>query len=78
MRKAAIEAAARARLHNTSGGSSETELKELAVRPITPSSCERAVTIVTPVANMPSAVRNSSVEKLGGWALRGGFTVAIA
>jgi hypothetical protein len=34
----------------------------------------RALTMVTPVANMPSAVRNSCEEKLGGWALLGGFT----
>ena len=29
--------------------------------------------MVTPVANMPSAARNSWAEKLGGWAWRGGF-----
>ena len=61
------------RLHKTSGGVSDTELKELAVRPTGWPSAVSAVTMVTPVANMPSAARNSCEEKLGGWALRGGF-----
>ena len=47
------------------------------MRPMTWPSAVRAVTMVTPVANMPSAARNSCAEKLGGWALRGGFTMAV-
>ena len=69
-----MEPAERAKLHSTSGGASETELKELAVRPMKLPCASRAVTMVTPVANMPSASRNSEVEKLGGRAL-GGVTV---
>ena len=42
------------------------ELKELAVRPTGWPSAVSAVTMVTPVANMPSAARNSCEEKLGG------------
>jgi hypothetical protein len=45
-------------------------LKELAVNPTGSPVALRAVTIVTPVANMPSAVLNSDWEKPGGWALR--------
>jgi hypothetical protein len=41
-------------------------LNEFAVRPIGAPSALRAVTIVTPVANMASAARKSSPEKLGG------------
>ena len=40
---------ARRRLHNTSGGSSETEAKEFTVMPIGPCA-PAAVTTVTPVA----------------------------
>lgn len=65
-----MERACRERLHNTSGGSKETELKELAVNPIRAPVGVRAVIIVTPVANAPNASRNSSEEKLGGDALR--------
>ena len=50
----------RARLHKTSGGDKDTELKELAVRPMSRPSGSRAVTMVTPVVNWPSAARNSS------------------
>jgi hypothetical protein len=50
-----MEAAARERLHNTNGGVSDTELNELAVNPTKEPSVARAVTMVTPVANMPSA-----------------------
>src|SRR6218665_297156 len=60
-----------ARLHSTSGGSSDTELKELAVSPTHLPPALRAVTLVTPVANMPRASRNSRGEKLGGWARTG-------
>jgi hypothetical protein len=43
--------------NSTRGGSSETELKELAVMPISPACGCFAVTTVTPVANSPSAPR---------------------
>ena len=39
------------RLHSTSGGVSDTELKELAVSPTRVPSAARAVTTVTPVAS---------------------------
>ncbi len=55
-----------ARLHSTSGGDSDTELNEFAVRPMSAPSGARAVTMVTPVANMPSEARNSCAEKSGG------------
>src|SRR6218665_2453425 len=71
-----------ARLHSTSGGSSDTELKELAVSPTNLPAALRAVTMVTPVANMPRASRNSRGEKLGGGARTGweqeGFTKTAA
>jgi len=54
-----------ARLQSTKGGDSETELKEFAVSPTKPPVAVRAVTIVTPVANMPKAWRNSVGEKVG-------------
>src|SRR6266571_5091295 len=57
--------ALRARLHNTSGGSSETELKELTVTPWKQPSGKRTVTTVTPVANCASVRRKWSVEKSG-------------
>src|SRR6218665_1637328 len=60
-----MDEAARARLHSTSGGFSETELKELAVRPTSSPSARRAVTMVTPVANIDRLLRNSAAEKLG-------------
>jgi hypothetical protein len=60
-----MELAACDRLHNTKGGSSDTELKELAVNPTSAPLGARAVTMVTPVANMPKAVRNSVLEKCG-------------
>src|SRR5690606_29834472 len=69
--KAARELAACDRLHSTRGGCNDTELKELAVSPTKSPTGERAVTIVTPVANMPSASRNSRDEKLGGRASAG-------
>ena len=66
-----LEPGARARLQSTSGGSSETELNELAVKPTSSPVGARALTMVTPVANMPSASRNSLAEKLGGRARAG-------
>ena len=68
MLKATIELAACDRLHSTSGGESDTELKELAVSPTSSPVTERAVTIVTPVANMASDARNSAPENAGVWA----------
>jgi len=44
-----------ARLHRTSGGSSDTELNELTVNPVGAPSAARVVTTVTPVANWASA-----------------------
>src|SRR3569623_415433 len=52
-----------ARLHSTSGGFSETELKLLAVKPSGVPSAVRVVMMVTPVANAPSALRNSVGSK---------------
>lgn len=49
-----------ARLHNTMGGSSETELRLLALSPTSPSSLSCVVTMVTPVAKEPSALRKNS------------------
>ena len=46
-----------------SGGSSETELKELIVTPIGSPSELNAVTMVTPVAKLPSALRKSRQHK---------------
>ena len=43
------------KLHHTSGGWSDTELKLLAVSPISDPLRSRVVTIVTPVAKAPSA-----------------------
>lgn len=61
-----MEPALRAKLHSTKGGFIDTELKELAVKPISPPSVLRAVTMVTPVANMPKAARNSEAVNVGG------------
>ena len=61
-----MDVAACDRLHNTNGGESDTELNELAVKPTSWPSLVRAVTMVTPVANMPKAVRNSELVKSGG------------
>ena len=58
-----------ARLHSTSGGDIDTELKELAVKPMSAPEELRAVTMVTPVANMPNAARKWLLEKLGASAL---------
>jgi hypothetical protein len=64
------------RLHSTSGGVRDTELNEFAVSPTNWPVAVRAVTIVTPVANMLSAARNSVLEKLGvAGALAGGIAV---
>ena len=71
--KAAMVLAACDRLHNSSGGASDTELKELAVRPISSPVEVRAVTMVTPVVNMASEARNSRCEKLGSLAFCAAF-----
>src|SRR4051812_41857712 len=47
------------RLHNTSGGFSDTEANELHVTPYGVPSAAIAVTMVTPVANVPKALRKS-------------------
>src|SRR4029078_4393063 len=47
------------RLHSTSGGLSDTDAKELQVTPYGFPSAAIAVTMVTPVANVPSALRKS-------------------
>ena len=47
--------ARRSTLNSTSGGSSETELKELIVMPMSSSWGPQAVTMATPVANSPKA-----------------------
>jgi hypothetical protein len=60
-----IDDPVRERLHKTKGGESETELKELAVNPTSAPSASRAVMMVTPVAKLPKASRNSRVEKSG-------------
>src|SRR5215813_11009672 len=51
-----------AMLKETSGGSSETELNELAVTPIGEPSWLTQVTIVTPVAKCPNARRRSQTS----------------
>src|SRR5689334_12235261 len=51
------------RLHSTSGGSSETELKELAVKPRKLPSARRVVMTVTPVANWDRAWRKCAESK---------------
>src|SRR4249919_1722513 len=48
----------RSRLHSTIGGSSDTELKLLAVSPTSSPLTPRVVTTVTPVVNEPRALRN--------------------
>src|SRR5438128_6014817 len=53
------------RLHSTSGGSSETELKELAVSPRKLPSSRRVVMTVTPVANWDRAWRKCAESKPG-------------
>jgi hypothetical protein len=69
--KAGSTEAACARLQSTSGGASDTELNELAVNPTSSPPAPRAVTMVTPVANMPSAARNSRDENAGARACMG-------
>jgi hypothetical protein len=53
------------RLHSTSGGSIDTELKELAVRPTKLPSGSRVVITVTPVANWDKAWRKWSASNSG-------------
>ena len=54
-----------AKLHSTNGGVSDTALNELTVSPIRSPCALRAVTMVTPVANMDNAARKSTDEKEG-------------
>src|SRR5437868_9732301 len=49
--------------HSTKGGFSDTEVKEFAVIPWSLPSRLRVVTIVTPVAKAPSALRSSRALK---------------
>src|SRR6185369_12476973 len=58
--KASILGLSRRSDHSTRGGSSESALNELAVRPTGAPSAPRQVTIVTPVTKRPSASRSSS------------------
>jgi hypothetical protein len=51
--------------HSTSGGSSESELKELAVRPTARPSASRQVAIVTPVVKRPSVLRRALASNGG-------------
>jgi hypothetical protein len=55
------------KLQSTSGGLSDTELNELQVNPIGRPSVVMVVTTVTPVANMPSALRNSRGSMVCAW-----------
>ncbi len=54
-----------ARLHSTIGGLSDTELKLFAVSPTSRPSAARVVTIVTPVAKAPSALRRARGSSVG-------------
>ena len=56
-----------ARLHNTSDGFSETELKLLAATPASRPSSARVVTTVTPVAYVLIALRRSAGVAGGLW-----------
>src|SRR5204863_7614778 len=58
-RNTGAQFAVRARLQSTIGGSSDTELKELTVRPAGWPSAPSVVTRQTPVGNVPSAARKS-------------------
>ena len=51
------------RLHNTSGGASDTELNELAVSPNNVPSARRVVMTVTPVANCDKAFLKCAASK---------------
>src|SRR5882724_7188153 len=54
------------RLHSTSGGESDTALKEFTVMPTGSPAAVRVVTTVTPVTNAPSTLR-SSAGPIGVW-----------
>lgn len=58
-----MDDAVEARLQSTKGGLNETELNELTVSPTASPDAERAVTTVTPVANIANEARNADVEK---------------
>jgi phage tail tape-measure protein len=74
LRKASRLEARRSMLHSTSGGSSETELKELIVRPTGAAAASRVVTTATPVAKRDITRRNSCRSTPPG----GGATAAAA
>src|SRR5260221_7818284 len=63
-RKTIAQPAVRARLHSTIGGSSDTELKELTVRPSALPPGPSVVTRQTPVGKQPSALRKSRGSRL--------------
>ena len=65
----------RAGLHSTSGGLSETELKRVGRQADRVPSAPRAVTMFTPVANMPSAARTRQTRRRRS-APGGGLTAA--
>lgn len=69
---------ARDRLQSTKAGVRDTELKELAVNPTSRPSAVRAVTMVTPVANIASEARNSVGENRGMLALALGSVINIS
>ena len=54
-----------AKLHSTMGGSSDTELKLLAVIPTGSPLAVRVVMMVTPVANIDKALRKSRGSRAG-------------
>ena len=72
-----MEPAMRDKLQSTSGGLRDTELKELAVNPTSSPAGVRAVTMVTPVANIASEALNSRAEKPGlhAWATMEGDNI---
>ena len=72
-----MEPADFAKLQSTRGGEIDTELKEFAVSPTREPLAVRAVTIVTPVANMPRACLNSPGKKVGASARDGGAIIDI-
>jgi hypothetical protein len=60
-----------ARPHSTSGGRSDTDVKELIVNPAVRPSAQREVTTATPVGKAPSAQRNSCSSVIAVSAARG-------
>ena len=73
-----MEPADFAKLQSTRGGEIDTEVKEFAVSPTREPLAVRAVTIVTPVANIPKACLNSPGEKVGATAREEEAIIGIA